>query len=214
MDATGAAQGNTREEGDRRLAVLVNDVWGGDELADWQRPFWAQSLEDGLRLQERAVWSHLITSRYGAPLLVARGRGLIVEVTDGLGYSYRGSLTYSLVKVSVIHLAEGMAKDLRTHGAAGVTALAVSPGYLRSEVMLDGFGVTEANWRDAIAQDPDFARSETPYYLGRGVAALAGDPDVGDRAGQTLASCDLAREYGFTDTDGTQPIWKERRRIE
>src|SRR5439155_19815443 len=137
-----------REEQDGRLDVLVNDVWGGDALAQWDTPFWQHSLENGLLMQRRAVWSHAITSHFGVPLLVARGAGLVVEITDGTGYDYRGSLYYSLAKISVIHLAQAMDGDFKAHGAPGVTALAVTPGFLRSEEMLDHFGVTEANWRD------------------------------------------------------------------
>lgn len=194
------------QEQDGRLDVLVNDIWGGDELSEWGKPFWETSLRNGLLMQERAVRTHIITSHYGAPLMVARGRGLIVEVTDGLDYGYRGNLFYSLAKVSSIHLAAAMAADLRPHH---VTALAVTPGFLRSEAMLDHFGVTEQNWRDGARQDPHFIASETPYYVARAVAALAGDPRVAERAGQTWSSWDLAREYGFTDLDGRQPHWGE-----
>ena len=193
-----------QREQDGRLDLLVNDVWGGDELTEWGAPFWEHSLRQGLLVQDRAVRSHIVTSYYGAPLMVARGRGLIIEVTDGVDYEYRGNLFYSLAKISSIHLATAMAEDLRPHH---VTALAVTPGYLRSEAMLDGFGVTEENWRDAIQKDPHFAASETPYYVGRAVVALACDPHAADKAGKTLSSWDLARAYGFTDVDGRQPNW-------
>jgi len=195
-----------RREQDSRLDVLVNDVWGGDELSEWGKPFWENSLRAGLLMQERAVDSHIITAYYGAPLLVARGQGLIVEVTDGVDYGYRGNLFYSLAKISSIHLAAAMAADLRPHG---VTALAITPGFLRSEAMLDHFGVTEENWRDGALKDPHFIASETPYYVARAVAALATDPRVADQAGKTLSSWDLARVYGFTDVDGRQPHWGE-----
>ena len=203
-------------EQDGRLDVLVNDVWGGEELID-HRGFWAHPdcLDKGLRMQERAVWSHIITSHYGVPLVVAQGRGLVVEVTDGTGYGYREvDVFYSLAKVSAIHLADAMSRDLREHGADGVTVVAVTPGYLRSEAMLDGFGVTEDNWREAVKKDPDFAFSETPYLLGRAVASLAADERVGERNGKALSSWELAQEYGFGDADGTQPVWGARRRIE
>ncbi len=193
-----------RLEQDGRLDVLVNDVWGGDELAQWDKPFWEHSLHNGLLMQERAVSSHIITSYYGVPLMIARGQGLVIEVTDGTDYHYRGSLFYSLAKISVIHLAEAMAEDLRKYN---VTALAVTPGYLRSEAMLDRFGVTEANWQDAAKQDKYFIASETPFYIGRAVRALVADPQVAEKTGKTLASWDLAHEYGFTDVDGTQPDW-------
>lgn len=196
-----------RAEQDGRLDILINDVWGGDALTKWGTPFWEHALEDGLLMQRRAVHSHIITSVYGAPLMVARNQGLIVEITDGDTYDYRGNLYYSLAKTSAIHLAAALAADLRRFGAPGVTAVAVTPGFLRSEEMLDGFGVSEATWRDAIAQDPHFAASETPAYVGRAVAALASDPNVGAKSGKALSSWALAREYGFTDADGSQPDW-------
>ena len=196
-----------RREQDGRLDVLVNDVWGGDALTQWDTPFWTHSLEDGLLMQRRAVWSHAITSHFGVPLMVARGAGLVVEITDGTGYDYRGNLYYSLAKVSAIHLAQAMAADLAAHGARGVTALALSPGFLRSEEMLERFGVTEANWRDGAKVDPHFIASETPYYVGRAVACLAADPNVAQKAGQALMSGDLAEAYGFRDADGSQPNW-------
>ena len=189
-----------------RLDLLVNDIWGGDELSEWGTPFWEQSLSNALLMQERAVWSHLITSYHAAPLMVARRRGLIVEITDGVDYAYRGNLPYSLAKVSTIHLAAAMAEDLRPHA---VTALAVTPGFLRSEAMLDHFGVTEENWRDGADKDPHFIASETPYYIGQGIAALAADPHVADKSGRTLSSWGLAHEYGFTDVDGSRPDWGE-----
>ena len=164
------------EEG--RLDVLVNDIWGGDALTEWGSPFWSLSTAQGQALLERAVHSHIITSRHGAPLMIERNGGLIVEVTDGDTFGYRGNLFYDLAKNAVIRLAYAMAGDLHAHR---VTALAVTPGFLRSEHVLDHFGVTEANWRDAIEKDPYFAESETPCYVGRAVAALAADPDVGRR---------------------------------
>lgn len=193
-----------KREQDGRLDLLVNDVWGGDELTNWQQPFWEHSLHDGLLMQERAVWSHIITSHYGGPLMVERKRGLIIEITDGHTYSYRGNLFYSLAKVSAIHLAEAMAADLRPHH---VTALALTPGFLRSEAMLDHFGVTEANWQEAARQDPHFIASETPFYVGRAVASLAADPNLTEKAGKALTSWDLADAYGFDDVDGRHPHW-------
>lgn len=193
-----------RDDHDGRLDLLVNDVWGGDALAEWGTPFWQLSLEKGLLMLERAVDSHLITSRLGVPLMVARGRGLVIEVTDGTSAGYRGNLTYDLAKASAIRLAYGMAKDLR---GTGVTALALSPGFLRSEAILDHFDVTEATWRDAIPKDPYFAGSETPRYIGRAVVALATDPAIARKAGRAFGTWDLAPEYGFTDVDGAQPRW-------
>nr|WP_203596372.1 SDR family oxidoreductase [Actinomadura bangladeshensis] len=189
-------------EQDGRLDVLVNCVWGGDPLTDWEHPLWEQDLGTGLRLLRRAVETHVITSRFALPLLVARGRGLVVEVTDGNTARYRGSFFYDLAKSAVIRLAFAQAAELRPHGVA---AVALTPGFLRSEAVLDHFGVTEDTWRDAVAQDPHFAYSESPAYLGRAVAALAADPNIIDKSGRALSTAGLYREYGFTDADGTQP---------
>ena len=189
-----------------RLDVLINDVWGGDALTEWGTPFWELSLAKGLTMLERAIDSHIITSRHGVPLMLeGEGSALLVEVTDGdewVNRYYRGNLFYDLVKTSVMRLAFGMARELRD---TRVTALALSPGFLRSEMMLDHFGVTEENWRDAIEKDPYFAESESPSYIGRAVVALATDPHVKEKAGQSLATWTLAKEYGFTDIDGRQP---------
>lgn len=187
-----------------RLDILVNDIWGGEKLTEWGVPFWQHSLANGLKLLQRAVHTHIVTSHYAAPLMVKRGNGLIIEITDGHDYRYRGSLFYSLAKISVIHLAEGMAADLRPHG---VTAVAVTPGFLRSEEMLDHFGVTEATWRDAIKADPHFAESETPYFVARGIAALAADPSRAEKSGRALTSWGLSDEYGHSDIDGRNPHW-------
>ena len=191
------------EEEQGRLDVLVNDVWGGDALTEWGRPFWRLSVDSGTVMLERAVNSHIITSRHGVPLMLEREAGLIVEITDGDFLGYRGNLFYDLCKISAIRLAYAMAADLRDH--PGITALALTPGFLRSEAMLDHFGVTEANWEDAVKKDRYFAESETPFYVGRAVAALAADPDVHVRNGRVVASWTLAKEYGFRDIDGRQP---------
>jgi len=189
-----------------RLDVLVNDIWGGDELIDWQAKFWSLDMATARALVDQAVFSHLITSRHLAPLMVEAKRGLIVEVTDGELSGYRGQLVYDFVKASVNRLAYAMAWDL---AGTGVSALAVSPGFLRSEAMLDRFGVTEANWRDAVKADFAFAYSETPRYVGRAVAALAADPDVGRKSGQAFFVGALADEYSFTDVDGESPrFWR------
>ena len=189
-------------EQDGRLDVLVNCVWGGDPLSDWTHPLWEQDLDQGFRLLRRAVDTHIITSRHALPLMTARRQGLVVEVTDGNSARYRGSFFYDLAKSSVIRLAVAQAAELRPYGVA---AVALTPGFLRSEAMLDGFGVTEANWRDGAAKDPHFAQSESPAYLGRAVAALAADPDVLARTGRALATWDLSKDYGFTDADGSRP---------
>jgi NAD(P)-dependent dehydrogenase (short-subunit alcohol dehydrogenase family) len=198
FERVGAEQG--------RLDLLVNDVWGGDELTEWGTPFWQHSLHTGLLMQERAVHSHIITSCYAVPLMIERRAGLIIEITDGDGSDYRGNLFYDLAKVSVIRLAHAMSNELREQN---ITALALTPGYLRSEAMLDGFGVTEESWREAVKKDPHFAESETPFYIGRAVVALASDPNVREKSGKALATWHLAPEYGFTDVDGRQPNWEK-----
>jgi NAD(P)-dependent dehydrogenase (short-subunit alcohol dehydrogenase family) len=187
-----------------RLDILVNDIWGGDELTQWGTPFWELSLDKGLLMQQRAVHTHIITSRYAAPLMVERGQGLIVEITDGDTMSYRGNLFYDLAKICAIRLAYAMAEELRPYN---ITALAVTPGFLRSEAMLEHFGVTEANWQEGARQDPHFIASETPYFIGRAIVALAADPHVAQKSGQAFSSWGLAEEYGFTDIDGRQPNW-------
>ncbi|MDE2721248.1 SDR family oxidoreductase [Candidatus Palauibacter polyketidifaciens] len=187
-----------------RLDVLVNDIWGGDALTEWGKPFWELAIAQGEQMLERAVHTHIITSRHGAPLMVERNAGLIVEVTDGDTFGYRGNLFYDLAKNAVVRLAYAMAADLHPHG---VTALAITPGFLRSEAVLDHFGVTEADWREAIEKDEYFAESETPCYVGRAIAALAADPDVAAKSGGLFSSWGLAKEYGFTDIDGRQPDW-------
>lgn len=187
-----------------RLDLLVNDVWGGDELAEWGTPFWKLDAGKGRLMLERAVFSHILTSRHAVPLMLPHPGGLVVEVTDGNSFGYRGNLYYDLCKMSVIRLAFAMAHELRRHR---ITALAVTPGFLRSEAMLDLFGVTEANWRDGARKDPHFVASETPYYVARAVAALAADANVGVKNGRVFSSWELAKEYGFTDVDGSRPDW-------
>ncbi len=192
------------DEQDGRLDVLVNDIWGGDPLTEWSAPFWEHSLDNGLALLRQAVETHVITSHQLVPLLVRRGAGLVVEVTDGVDDDYRGSLFYDLAKASAIRLARGQAAEL---GPRGVTAVALTPGFLRSEAVLDHFGVTAETWQDAVRRDRHFAASETPRFVGRAVAALAADPDVARWNGQGLSSWQLAREYDFDDVDGRRPDW-------
>lgn len=186
------------------LDILVNDVWGGDNLTEWGKLFWEHSLENGLLMQQQAVHSHIITSYYGTPLMVACGGGLVVEITDGNSLGYNPNFFYDLAKVSAIRIAFTMSYELRKHNIAVV---AITPGYLRSEAMLDRFGVTEENWRDGITKDPAFENSETPFYIGRAVVALASDPSVVEKTGRALSSGYLALEYSFTDIDGRQPVW-------
>ncbi len=183
-----------------RLDVLVNNV-NGDDLAAWGKSFWQESLATGFRMIERGVHSHLITSHAAIPLLLETGHGLIVGITD-LGFP---TFYYGFVKKSVASIAELLAAELRPHGIA---AVAVAPGFLRSEAMLERFGVTEANWRDAAKVDPFFGGSETPFYVGRAIAALAADPRVILKSGKVLTSWGLADEYGFTDVDGERPHWE------
>lgn len=191
-----------------RMDILINDIWGGEQTPTWGIPFWELDMAQGWTMVERAVRTHILTNRYGAPLMIRRNRGLIVEVTDGDTLNYRGSLFYDLAKVSVIRLAVAMAAEFADQKRS-ITALAITPGFLRSEMMLDHFGVSEENWRDAIAKDADYARSETPRYLGRAIAALAADRQVHTKAGKALSTWKLVKEYGFTDVDGRQPIWSE-----
>ncbi|MEZ7002583.1 SDR family oxidoreductase [Streptomyces sp. SCSIO 75703] len=197
-----------REQG--RLDLLVNDIWGGEHLFSWDRPLWEHDLDDGLRLLRLAVETHVVTSHHALPLLLRRPGGLVVEMTDGTAeYNrdhYRVSFFYDLAKTSVLRMAFALGREL---GPRGATALALTPGWMRSEIMLDHFGVTEATWRDALPGEPHFAISETPRYTGRAVAALAADPDVARFNGRSLSSGALAREYGFTDLDGSRPdAWR------
>lgn len=187
-----------------KLDILVNDIWGGEDLMEWNKPFWELDIPRGLAMQKTAIYTHIITSHYGVPLMVGRKQGLVIEITDGDAQNYRGSLFYDLAKISVIRLAYAMAEELRPHG---ITALALTPGFLRSEAMLDHFGVTEANWRDGVKQDPHFIASETPYFVGRAVAALAADPNVLQKTGKAYSSWGLSEEYGFTDINGERPHW-------
>ncbi|MEV6612786.1 SDR family oxidoreductase [Streptomyces sp. NPDC051051] len=193
-----------------RLDLLVNDIWGGENLFAWDTPVWEHDLDDGLRLLRLAVETHAITSHHAMPLLLRRPGGLVVEVTDGTAEynrdTYRVNFFYDLAKASVLRMAFALAHEL---GPRGATALALTPGWMRSEIMLDQFGVREDNWRDALEAVPHFAISETPRYVGRAVAALAADPDVARRNGQSLSSGSLAPEYGFTDLDGSRPdAWR------
>jgi NAD(P)-dependent dehydrogenase (short-subunit alcohol dehydrogenase family) len=194
-----------------RLDVLVNDIWGGEKLFDWDKPVWEHDLDNGLRLLHLAVDTHLITSHFALPLLIRRPGGLVVEMTDGTREyneaNYRISAFYDLAKMSAIRLAFAQGKDLEPHGCA---AVALTPGWLRSEMMLENFRVTEDNWRDAAAIQPHFAAiSESPRFVGRAVAALAADPDVTRHNGGSFSSGGLAKEYGFTDVDGSRPdCWR------
>jgi NAD(P)-dependent dehydrogenase (short-subunit alcohol dehydrogenase family) len=188
------------EEEVGELDILVNDIWGGDELTDWGKKLWETKLEDGLTMIDRAIKTHIITSYHGLPRI--REGGLVVEITDGDSYFYRGHFFYDLVKTTVIRMAFSLSQELQ---GRGITAVAVTPGFLRSEWMLDNFGVTEENWRDAAEKVKEFIASETPLFVGRGIAALAADPNVSSKNGRVIASWDLGDEYGVTDADGTRP---------
>lgn len=203
-----------KDEG--RLDILVNDIWGGEHLIEWNKPVWDHDLANGLRMLRLAIDTHLITVHHALPLLVERPGGLLVEITDGTaeynGAHYRLSVFYDLCKTAVTRMAWAHAKDLASFGA---TAVSITPGWMRSEIMLETFGVTEANWRDATAKEPHFVISETPRFIGRGVAALAADPDRHRWTGQSLSSGGLAQVYGFKDLDGSQPdCWRYLREVQ
>jgi NAD(P)-dependent dehydrogenase (short-subunit alcohol dehydrogenase family) len=194
-----------------RLDVLVNDIWGAEHLFERDAKVWEHDLDNGLRLLRLAVETHLITSHFALPLLIRRPGGLVVEMTDGTreynGENYRVNAFYDLAKASALRLAFAQGKELEPYGCA---AVALTPGWLRSEMMLENFRVTEENWRDAAAFQPHFAAiSESPRFVGRAVAALAADPDGMRRNGGSFSSGGLAREYGFTDIDGSRPdCWR------
>ncbi|MCC5669004.1 SDR family oxidoreductase [Nostoc sp. CHAB 5784] len=197
------------EQEQGRLDVLVNDI-GAEYLAEFNKPVWELSLERGLRMLRLAINTHLIASHFALPLLIQKPGGLVVEITDGTAEynstNYRLSMFYDLAKTSVIRMAWVLAQELKPHQC---TAVALTPGWLRSELMLDHFGVSEANWQDATAKEPHFIISETPRYVGRAVAYLAGDPQVVRWNGQSLSSGQLAQVYDFTDLDGSQPdAWR------
>jgi NAD(P)-dependent dehydrogenase (short-subunit alcohol dehydrogenase family) len=188
-----------------RLDVLVNGVWGGDHLLEFGKKVWELRLADGLRMLRLGVEAHLVTSHLALPLLIRRPGGLVVEVTDGtaeFNRRYRENLFFDLAKNAPHRMAFGLAQELAPYGG---TAVSLTPGFLRSEEMLDHFGVSERNWRDAVAADPHFAIAESPTYAGRAVAALATDPAVVRWAGRSLSTGQLAKAYGFTDVDGSRP---------
>jgi NAD(P)-dependent dehydrogenase (short-subunit alcohol dehydrogenase family) len=194
-----------------RLDVLVNDIWGGEKLAQWNTPLWEHDLDGGLRMLRLAIDTHLITSHFALALLIRRRGGLVVEMTDGTreynAEHYRLSTFYDLAKTAVTRLAFAQGQELAPHGCS---AVALTPGWMRSEMMLDIYQVTEATWRDATVGSPHFtAISESPRFVGRAVAALAADPQLRRRHGGSFSSGGLAREYGFTDLDGSQPdCWR------
>lgn len=194
-----------------RLDVLVNDVWGGDIYLTFGKKLWEHSLEGGLRMLRLGVETHAVTSHYALPLLIRRPGGLVIEMTDGTAESnaeYRkdAGFFYDLVKVSVQRMALALSEELREFGG---TAVALTPGWLRSEAMLSAFGVTEANWLDATTFQPHFVISESPTFVGRAAAALAADPDVARWSGRSVSSGQLAQVYDFDDADGSRPdAWR------
>jgi NAD(P)-dependent dehydrogenase (short-subunit alcohol dehydrogenase family) len=199
-----------------RLDVLVNDIWGGENLKEWNKPVWEHDLANGLRMLSLGVHTHLITAHFALPLLIERAGGLLVEVTDGTAeYNaghYRINPFYDLAKVAVTRMAWAHGRDLAPRGA---TSVSITPGWLRSEMMLDAFGVSEENWRDAALKSPHFVISESPRFIGRAVAALASDPDRSRWNGQSLSSGELAQIYGFTDLDGSRPdAWRYVREVQ
>ncbi|MFF3906233.1 SDR family oxidoreductase [Streptomyces sp. NPDC001848] len=197
-----------REQG--RLDILVNDIWGAEKLFEWDTPVWEHDLDKGLRLLRLALDTHAITSHHALPLLLRTPGGLVVEMTDGTAEynsdTYRVSFFYDIAKTAVLRMAFALGHEL---GPRGATAVALTPGWLRSELMLELYGVTEENWHDALAHEPHFCISESPYYVGRAVAALSADPDVSRWNGASLSSGRLAQVYGFTDRDGSRPdAWR------
>jgi NAD(P)-dependent dehydrogenase (short-subunit alcohol dehydrogenase family) len=187
-----------------RLDVLVNDVWGGDPFVE-SKPVWEHPLDATLGVMRNGIETHVITSHFAIPLMLQGAGGLVVEVGDGKGdVPYRMNLPYDLVKTAVVRMGEALAHELRPHN---VTALTVTPGWLRSESMLEYYGVTEETWRDAAERLTYFSHSETPHLLGRGIAALAADPDRDRFAGTCLGSWELMRAYDLVDADGTRPDW-------
>jgi NAD(P)-dependent dehydrogenase (short-subunit alcohol dehydrogenase family) len=193
-----------------RLDILVNDIWGGENLFEWNKPVWDHNLENGLKMLRLGIDTHLITAHHALPLMIERPGGLLIEVTDGTAeYNashYRLSPFYDLAKVAANRMAFTHAKDLEPHGA---TAVSITPGWMRSEMMLGHYNVSEDNWRDATQMQPHFVISETPRFLGRAVAVLASDPDKARWNGQSVSSGGLAQIYGFTDLDGSRPdCWR------
>lgn len=191
-----------------KLHILVNDISEGGQH-EFGKPFWRLDIERGLAMLRNGIHTHIITSRYAAPLLIEtakgpEGTGLIVEVGDGDSYTYRGNLFFDLVKTTVIRLAFAVGWELRRKNVA---AVAITPGFLRSEMMLEHFGVTEANWRDAGKKEPDYLESETPLYVGRAIAALAADPNLMKKSCRAFSSWRLSEEYDFSDADGRRPHW-------
>ncbi|WP_413381998.1 SDR family oxidoreductase [Alkalihalobacillus sp. 1P02AB] len=193
-----------------QLDILVNDIWGSEYLVEWDKKVWEHSVEKGLRMLRLAVDTHLITSHFALPLLIKKEGGLVIEMTDGTeefnNQNYRQPIYYDLVKSSVIRMAKALSHELKPYGG---TAISLTPGWMRSEIMLEVFGVTEANWHDAIKKEPHFAISESPRFTGKAVVALAVDEKKQELTGKSLSSGALAKKYQFNDIDGTRPdCWR------
>jgi len=188
----------------KRLDILVDSVAGEDPMMGQWGNFWQADLKNADAIFRQALTSHIITAKHAAPIMIRKRRGLIVEVTENDLLAAGGNPMSQSVKAALKVLALNWAAELKPHGVA---VLAITPGFLRSESMLQGLGVTEANWPDAGKKDPNFLESESPLYVGRAVAALAGDPKNLEQTGQLLSSWEVARRYGFTDYDGRRPDW-------
>lgn len=201
---------NRIEQEQGRLDILVNDIWGAEKMIEWNVPVWKHSLEKGLRMLRLAIDTHLITSHFALPLLIKNKNGLIIEMTDGIteynNANYRVSMFYDQAKTSVIRMAWALAQETQPYGC---TAVALTPGWIRSEMMLEHYGVQEENWQDAVAKEPHFGISESPRFVGRSVAALAQDSRRSQWNGRSLSSGGLAQVYGYTDLDGSRPdCWR------
>ena len=194
-----------------RLDILVNDIFGGHPYMQWDKKLWEHDIEAGFKMLRNGVGTHLITCARSIPLMLSTGHGLIVEMTDGTSEYNRAfrrnvGFYYDLVKANVERITIGLAAELE---GESIAAVGVTPGWMRSEQMLENFGVSESNWRDALTRVPHFCISETPTFVARGVAALAGDPLSKRWSGRVLSSAELARQYGVTDVDGSRPdCWR------
>ncbi len=187
-----------------RLDILVNDIWGGDKLVEWGKPFWELDIQKGRSMIDTAIYSHLITSKYAIPLIEKAPLGIIFEITDGDHYGYRGNLFYDMAKTNIIRLTFAMAWELRRKN---IKAIAITPGFLRSEAMLEHFGVTEDNWQEGVKTDPNFIASESPYFVGRGIARLCAEKDLKAFNGKATSSWSLAKKFGINDINGSRPDW-------
>jgi NAD(P)-dependent dehydrogenase (short-subunit alcohol dehydrogenase family) len=201
----------TIELGRGRLDILVNDIFGGHPHMQWDKKLWEHDIGHGFTMLRNGVGTHLITCARALPLMIRTGRGLIVEMTDGTSeynkqFRRNVGFYYDLTKANVERITLGLAAELED---LPIAAIAVTPGWMRSEQMLENFGVTESTWRDALPGRPHFCISESPTFVARGIVALAGDPQAKRWSGRVLSSAELGRQYGVTDADGSQPdCWR------